>query len=201
MKLASVNKQLLFVIRTYYSGIDNGRPLRQPQFGTNQIRVVELVPGRWNDAINCNMRTVSLDEQPSYEALSYVWGDPKDTVPIIVNGTSFPATRNLVAALLRVRSSVTPRTIWVDAMCINQKSLDERTQQILIMGRIYEVASSVLVFLGESGILDLVPLEEQATWDDPPRSEWHFKGCFLMQADMTPSRAGVSEARYHLWLQ
>jgi hypothetical protein len=41
---------------------------------TNQIRVVELVPGRWNDAINCNMRTVSLDEQPSYEALSYVWG-------------------------------------------------------------------------------------------------------------------------------
>jgi hypothetical protein len=201
MKLASVNKQLLFVIRTYYSGIDNGRPLRQPQFGTNQIRVVELVPGRWNDAINCNMRTVSLDEQPSYEALSYVWGDPKDTVPIIVNGTSFPATRNLVAALLRVRSSVTPRTIWVDAMCINQKSLDERTQQILIMGRIYEVASSVLVFLGESGILDLVPLEEQATWDDPPRSEWHFKGCFLMQADMPPSRAGVSEARYHLWLQ
>jgi hypothetical protein len=168
---------------------------------TNQIRVVELVPGRWNDAINCNMRTVSLDEQPSYEALSYVWGDPKDTVPIIVNGTSFPATRNLVAALLRVWSSVTPRTIWVDAMCINQKSLDERTQQILIMGRIYEVASSVLVFLGESGILDLVPLEEQATWDDPPRSKWHFKGCFLMQADMPPSRAGVSEARYHLWLQ
>jgi hypothetical protein len=86
-------------------------------------------------------------------------------------------------------------------MCINQKSLDERTQQILIMGRIYEVASSVLVFLGESGILDLVPLEEQATWDDPPRSKWHFKGCFLMQADMPPSRAGVSEARYHLWLQ
>jgi hypothetical protein len=160
---------------------------------TNQIRVIELVPGRWTDAINCSMRTVSLDENPSYEALSYVWGDPKDTVSITLNGASFQATRNLVTALRRVRSSVTPRIIWIDAICINQKDLDERAQQIVIMGKIYETASSVLVFLGESGILDLIPLEEQATWIDPPRFEWHFRGCHLMQADMPPSRAGVRQ--------
>ena len=158
---------------------------------TNQIRIIELLPGRWNDTINCSMRTVSLDEKPGYEALSYVWGDPKATVPITVNGIIVHATINLVAALRRVRSSVASRTMWVDAISINQKDLDEKTQQILIMGKIYELASSVLVFLGESGILDQVPAEEQKEWSDPPKSEWQFRGSWLVQAEVPSSRAGV----------
>jgi len=150
---------------------------------TNQIRVVGLLPGRWIDKISCEIKTISLDDSPSYEALSYVWGNAQDTVEILVDGLSVQVTRNLAAALRRLRSSLNPRTLWADAICINQDDLEERTQQVGIMHKIYEIASSVRVFLGESGILDIIPAEEQATWDDPPCTYWHRDNTWLMCAE------------------
>lgn len=75
--------------------------------GDGEIRVAELLPGRWFDNLACNLRVVSLndDPKPQYEALLYTWGDPNDTLPIIVNGTTFLATRNICFALRWLRSS------------------------------------------------------------------------------------------------
>lgn len=70
-----------------------------------EIRVALLHPGRWSDEVSCELSTVSLDDGPVYEALSYVWGDPQDTVPIELNGHVFQATRNLRSALRRLRSA------------------------------------------------------------------------------------------------
>lgn len=92
-----------------------------------EIRVALLLPGRWSDGISCELSIVSLDENPVYEALSYVWGDPQDTVPIELNGHVFQATTNLRSALRRLRSASRTRTIWIDAICINQKDVKERT--------------------------------------------------------------------------
>jgi hypothetical protein len=39
-----------------------------------------------------------------YYTLSYVWGNPKDTVRLTVNSQSFQATKNLEAALRTIRS-------------------------------------------------------------------------------------------------
>ena len=41
-----------------------------------------------------------------------------------------------------------PNFIWVDAICINQEDLDERSQQVLVMDRIYKEARTVLTWLG-----------------------------------------------------
>ena len=156
-----------------------------------QIRIVQLFPGRWLDNIHCQLMNVALDENPNYQALSYVWGHPEDTVALTVNGLNFQATRNLVAALRRLRSSMKPQTLWVDALCINQSDMDEKTGQILIMDKIYKGASCVQVFLGESGVLDAISVEEQAMWDDPPRFEWHQDYTYLMPTEMRPPRAAV----------
>ncbi|KAE8443757.1 hypothetical protein EG329_001437 [Mollisiaceae sp. DMI_Dod_QoI] len=40
--------------------------------------------------------------------------------------------------------------IWIDAICINQNDCDERSHEVLKMGRIYESAAKVVVWLGPS---------------------------------------------------
>ena len=150
----------------------------------NEIRVLDLQPGRWTDEIVCDLRVVSLDSKsstPSYEAISYAWGNPQDTVPIKVDGKVLQATKNLHLALRRLRSKDDARTLWADALCINQHDVDERTQQVGIMQDIYSKAKSVQVYLGESAILDAIPLEEQESWDEPPQIQWHRDATLLLQ--------------------
>jgi hypothetical protein len=45
----------------------------------NEIRTVTLQPGNWDDEILCLLKTVSLDDDPEYSTLSYVWGDAGQT--------------------------------------------------------------------------------------------------------------------------
>src|SRR6266487_2108683 len=47
-----------------------------------EIRVLHLLPGKFDDDIKCSLEHVSLDSCPEYTALSYVWGDPKVTKPV-----------------------------------------------------------------------------------------------------------------------
>ena len=36
-----------------------------------KIRMIALALGKWEDEIECNLKTVFLDDDPSYETLSY----------------------------------------------------------------------------------------------------------------------------------
>ncbi|OCK74628.1 heterokaryon incompatibility, partial [Lepidopterella palustris CBS 459.81] len=85
----------------------------------------------------------------SYVALSYAWGDPADTVMIKVNSKPLLITRNLASALRTVRS-LQIRTIWADAICIDQQNTLERNNQVGRMSEIYSCASYVLAYTGES---------------------------------------------------
>lgn len=93
---------------------------------------------------------VSLLSSPSplYEALSYVWGDLFDPQSITLNGHPFYVTSALNTALLHLRSRTEERRFWVDALCINQADVEERNEQVRMMGRIYAGARRVLVWLG-----------------------------------------------------
>lgn len=97
----------------------------------------------------------SGSRSPSYEALSYTWrsdypdeyaivqedAEKKDTTLLRVGG-------NLAYALRSLRYQDTIRTLWVDAICINQRNPEERTQQVARMAAIYKSASRVIVWLG-----------------------------------------------------
>jgi len=41
------------------------------------------------------------------------------------------------------------RVVWIDAICINQDDLDERSSQLQIMGDIYSQAQDVVIWLGD----------------------------------------------------
>ncbi|KAJ8126432.1 hypothetical protein O1611_g7208 [Lasiodiplodia mahajangana] len=121
-----------------------------------EIRLLKLLNGGWNDKIRCELYVVSLRDEPKYEALSYAWGSPTDLVDIVVNGVTFPATQNLHAALRRLREQIRSsgdnegrRTLWVDAICINQQDTGEKNHQVQLMGDIYSQTTNGLLWLGE----------------------------------------------------
>ncbi|KAJ5718438.1 heterokaryon incompatibility protein-domain-containing protein [Penicillium malachiteum] len=67
----------------------------------------------------------------------------------MINGCAFPVTKNLHTALLYLRDHQLERTLWVDAICINQDVVDEKSAQIPLMRSIYAQAGQVIVWLGE----------------------------------------------------
>ncbi|TPX14030.1 uncharacterized protein E0L32_000424 [Thyridium curvatum] len=95
------------------------------------IRVLELKPGSAADPLQARLVEVDLDAAGPFEALSYVWGDPRRS--------------------LRLRRGAETRLIWADAICINQEDLDECPQQVQLMRDVYSCAERVVVWLGEGG--------------------------------------------------
>ena len=71
-------------------------------------------------------------------------GDARATKNILVDGHYFNITSNLETALWALASSFGTK-ICVDAICINQNDVDERSQQVGEMRSIYQHAQKVHV--------------------------------------------------------
>ncbi|KAK3986625.1 heterokaryon incompatibility protein 6, OR allele [Cladorrhinum sp. PSN332] len=122
------------------------------------IRLLHILPGSPLEDIECRLVDADLvAEDDSYEALSYVWGDVSETTPVQVNGSTLCIGKNLRCALLYLRLADRPRIVWADAICINQENLDERNQQVSIMGKIYQSAHQTIVFLGDEVAVENMP--------------------------------------------
>ncbi len=110
--------------------IENGRAWRvNEQIGKPKLLVVE-----------------------SYEALSWSWGNEPAEYQILLRKdetrTRMKATSTLVWALKYLRWPDRDRTLWIDAICINQQDVDEKNHQVQMMSQIYNYAASVCVWLG-----------------------------------------------------
>ncbi|KAH8883684.1 HET-domain-containing protein, partial [Thozetella sp. PMI_491] len=114
------------------------------------IRVLKLEPSDQHDSIiTCSLEVVPFKSAtPQYEALSYVWGDQTERNEIILDSQPTSITRNLWTTLKYIRQPDTSRTLWIDAVCINQADIHERNEQVKQMGDIYSRASRVLIWLG-----------------------------------------------------
>lgn len=75
--------------------------------------------------------------------------------------------RNVFFALQYLRHEGNTRTLWIDAICINQEDLDERSEQVVHMLQIYKNASRVIVWLGNEfedshlGMMSMKYLDEK----------------------------------------
>ena len=116
----------------------------------NEIRLLTLHEGCFEADIDISIHTVPLDPDnpPTYEALSYVWGPQENPRDIHVGLQSLAVTRNLAELLPYLRYSDKPRTLWIDAICVNQKDLKERSRQVGRMANLYRLADRVVVWLG-----------------------------------------------------
>lgn len=114
------------------------------------IRLMDLLPGQDNDEIQITLREVALDDRPKYSALSYCWGSSSSPRTVRCGSKILSIGENLFRFLWHHRNTDSPRTLWVDAISINQKDSYERELQVSIMSSIYSTSSSLLVWLGES---------------------------------------------------
>jgi hypothetical protein len=85
---------------------------------------------------------------PPYKTLSYTWGDGKAKKDIYINGKSLTVTLSLATALYHLRPRSEPLRIWIDQISINQEDLQEKTEQVQHLGRIYRNTEETLVWLG-----------------------------------------------------
>ncbi|PQE07340.1 hypothetical protein CJF32_00005221 [Rutstroemia sp. NJR-2017a WRK4] len=124
--------------------------------GSDSIRLLRLMPHE-NDRsrIQCKLFDYTLHDSGKgshlYEALSYTWGSSdKSRCSVSIGGQNLPVTENLYAALLHLQDRSLERILWIDALCINQRNLEERGQQVQLMSKIYSKAARVLIWLGET---------------------------------------------------
>jgi hypothetical protein len=68
------------------------------------------------------------------------------------NGKYIPITRNLDAALRVLQEEKMHRMLWVDAICIDQENISEKSHQVPLMKDIFELADQVIIWLGEIGL-------------------------------------------------
>lgn len=146
-------------------------PLRVPT--TLWTRLLTIHPGEYDDDIAVDLSDIALEETDEsqlrdknvftpeyrvsaaphleqYEALSYVWGSPADPGHVVVGeeGRRISITQNLDVAMRHLRYPDRPKVVWIDALCINQTSLSDKSRQVGHMNHIYWSTPRVVVWLG-----------------------------------------------------
>ncbi|KAJ3549234.1 hypothetical protein NM208_g611 [Fusarium decemcellulare] len=144
--------------------IHYSKPLRMDE---QDIRLLHVEPGAFDAPIKGYFSRASLEDIETgslkFHALSYCWGDPFDREDISLVASEdlvddaearepFSVGRTVAQVLRRLRSTNEPLIIWIDAVCINQADLEERAHQVTLMSRIYSLASTVRIWLGEDNV-------------------------------------------------
>jgi hypothetical protein len=115
-----------------------------------EIRLLTLQPGSGNAMLFCTLATAYLDTPtpPRYETISYVCGDQTVKATINLHGSEVRVPATSEAALRRMRRSDRSRTLWIDAICINEADVAERGHQVGIMYEIYTHTRHNCIYLG-----------------------------------------------------
>jgi hypothetical protein len=114
--------------------------------------------------------------QPSYEAVSYVWGSLETLATVYIENEDgvdvhgqIHIPPNLALLLRYVRYPNRPRTMWADSISINQMDLQERNSHVKRMADIYRYAYRTICWLGpasENSKLAITSLKQFAAQVD-----------------------------------
>ncbi|KAF2115571.1 heterokaryon incompatibility protein-domain-containing protein [Lophiotrema nucula] len=131
--------------------------------GPHELRLACLPAASSPDEpLHLQLERFTDDNRPEYETVSYTWGGEDDdstpSGPVYIGPywDVLLQTKNCCSMLQFMRPWRGIRTIWVDALCINQQDPQEREIQVSKMRQIYEHCSRVVVYLGS----DLIPLNK-----------------------------------------
>lgn len=115
-----------------------------------ETRLLTLHRGSEPEWIHCTLSVESLEDRPSYTAVSYAWGTNQPVREIVINGVAVDVTHTVYEMLMTLRDMFRNRCLWVDALCINQDDAKEKAHQVGMMGSIYSNATCTYIWLGPS---------------------------------------------------
>jgi len=111
--------------------------------------VVEIEGDPGSEAEARRVRVSELLDDPEVGYLYIKYGGVLPEGKIICDGAEMTVGGELFRALRAQRHATQPLRIWVDAVCINQDDIQERTEHVKTMRDVYRNAASVRVWLGE----------------------------------------------------
>jgi hypothetical protein len=113
------------------------------------IRAMNIHPGDQADDLNLTFDVVRIlnDSKLDFEAISYRWGSPEGRHLVQLNGRLFPITSSQNQMIRNLRDVQNIRRVWIDALCINQKDIAERKDQVQLMRKVFGYARSVSIYL------------------------------------------------------
>jgi hypothetical protein len=159
--------------------------------------------------ITGNVETFSLAACPPFYALSYEWGTEADVHPVTVNEGFLSLRPNLITFLGSYKTVVKIYDyIWIDQICIDQRSSREKNHQVGLMSQIYIQAEEVISWLGPGfeECLGWPKTEEYDEWCTTSEHESAFHASekdYLQSLDTPAALLQLSQASYwtRLWVQ
>jgi len=126
------------------------------------IRLIKIHKAAFrSDPIECDMIETPIAKPLKYSAISY-FTDPDDlTATVICNSRALRVSSSLNQILHRYRrcrhhgsggTHEWPDYVWIDGVCINQESPQERDEFTHLRDDIYRLAKRVIVDLGNAGV-------------------------------------------------
>ncbi|KAI0475291.1 heterokaryon incompatibility protein-domain-containing protein [Xylariaceae sp. FL0804] len=133
--------------------------------GTGGFRLLQVSPHQEGAPLEGRLSEHRLNDPPQYIPVSYTWGPaelpelaspPQNPVAtesdpvVLLNGVSWEVTPSLFDLFKALSSDpeIQSMYFWIDALCINQDDIEEKTDQVNLMCRIYSRGAFVFVWLG-----------------------------------------------------
>ena len=114
-----------------------------------EIRLLLLSPAADHTApLVGSFKVVSVREHARYDAISHAWGMPGPLWLIEIDDHPYYITLSLAKCLVALRYPSEERALWVDAVCVDQRNVQERSQQVEFMQHTFSGAWCVQVWLG-----------------------------------------------------
>lgn len=165
-----------------------------PLEGSRDIRLLRV--DGFSKTVVCELIPVSLDSLPGpYTAVSYRWDDVTTSsgqhrVPC-GNGKFLVLGKTLYSILEYFSKGGSggggPSLVWIDALCINQNDMEEKSHQVGMMRDIYSYANQVLVWFGAPTVISDVAID----------TVWKLE-CFFRRVDAQEPAAMETMARYRV---
>lgn len=122
-----------------------------------EIRLIRIRGLDAHGTLTCSLENTRLDiAAGEYVAVSYTWNeaDPiwyhkawHKSLPVLLDKFAIQMSAK-VATILALMQKRGRTLVWIDAICIDQSDLEEKAQQVGLMGDIYAKAFEVESFLG-----------------------------------------------------
>lgn len=114
---------------------------------TPHIRLLIVLEFNEDNVPICALQAYPLGLRP-FTALSYTWSPPPATKLIFVNGRWRCIRANLYDFLQRgAKEKYMREPLFIDALCIDQRDIEEKEIQVQLMGDVYRQAGQVVVWL------------------------------------------------------
>lgn len=120
-----------------------------PLKGSREIRLVKLHTAISEDQpLSFSLYHAELSDGPKYFAISYTWDGQGFDHEASCDSIIFKVSKNCDNILRHLRHRTEEPLIWIDQICIDQTSAEEKSTTIPLMAEIFSCSTAVLIWTG-----------------------------------------------------